>query len=178
MCSFPTADNCSVKPGLYKDVKCIIWFHSSTSVSWLAPSAPMLTIPAAALLQNELFPLCVSNYNTELVFFGAWNRSAARPHHCFLICLFQWPFHLERQNGQVSVSWLLGHAGNEFSGNAVPIWDITTRSFQGWCDYMQRLNWPGFMACSFQLLKMRLISHKSNAYFISVGDRSAWTLKE
>lgn len=41
-------------------------FHSSELISSISTSA---NVPAAALLQNELFPLCVSNYNTELVFF-------------------------------------------------------------------------------------------------------------
>lgn len=41
-------------------------FHLSELISSISTNA---NIPAAALLQNELFPLCVSNYNTKLVFF-------------------------------------------------------------------------------------------------------------
>lgn len=41
-------------------------FHFSGLISSISSSA---NVPAVAPLQNELFPLCVSNYNTELVFF-------------------------------------------------------------------------------------------------------------
>lgn len=51
---------------------------------------------------------------------------------------------------------------------------VITWLFHCLCDYMQQqLNCLDFMwCCSSELLKMRLISQKSNAYFISVGDRS------
>lgn len=41
-------------------------FHLSELISSISTNA---NVPAAALLQNELFPLYVSNYNTKLVFF-------------------------------------------------------------------------------------------------------------
>lgn len=41
-------------------------FHLSELISSISTNA---NVPAAALLQNELFPLHVSNYNTKLVFF-------------------------------------------------------------------------------------------------------------
>lgn len=48
-----------------------------------------VNVPAAALLQNELFPLCVSNYNTKLVFFVTVLEIDQQkgPHHCFLILI-------------------------------------------------------------------------------------------
>lgn len=41
-------------------------FHLSELISSIGTN---VNVPAAALLQNELFPLCVSNYNSKLVFF-------------------------------------------------------------------------------------------------------------
>lgn len=41
-------------------------FHLSKLIS---PISTNTNVPAAALLQNQLFPLHVSNYNTKLLFF-------------------------------------------------------------------------------------------------------------
>lgn len=70
-------------------------FHLSELIG---PISTNTNVPAAALLQNELFPLHISNYNIKLVFFVTVLKIDQL--NCFAITsrsyLFWRPFHLER----------------------------------------------------------------------------------